>query len=184
MMSTHITQAAPGVLPVATPLREVTMDINRTKYLVESPVWCRPLPHFPIDTIRPLLGRQITSDRRRSNSNFDLVHFANTTVTNALNGPAKVSTKLGTLLAANLKYNVVPLSRLNCLKCRPDGHCQRLFTVNILLRIGSHDGRHSVPMVRRTNNDGINRFVPQQISEIIIRLAAMVRAISLLNHAH
>ena len=108
MMSTHITQAAPGVLPVATPLREVTMDINRTKYLVEPPVWCRPLPDFPIDTIRPRLSRQITSYRGRSYANFDLVHFANTTVTNALNGSTKVPAKLGALLAANLKHNVVP----------------------------------------------------------------------------
>lgn len=184
MMSTHITQTAPGVLPVATPLWEVTMDINRAKYLVKTPLGCRSLPHFPIDTIRPLLGRQITSHRRRSNSNLDLVHFANTTVTNALNGPAKVSAKLGTLLAANLKHNVVPSSGLNRLKCRSDGHCQRLFTVNILLRIGSHDGRHGMPMVRRADYHGVDRFVREQLSEIIICLAAMIRAISTLNHVH
>ena len=174
----HVAESATGIFTVTPPLREVLVHVDRAEDFVKAALRSRPQPHLPVYAIRLGLRWQIAADRRGADTYFHLLDFADSAIAHALDRLPEFPAVLGALLAADLKDDVVSPGSLDRLERSTHGDGQRFFTVDILLGVRRHDGRHSVPMVGRTDDDRIHGLVVEDVPEIDGGFATVFLAVS------
>ena len=174
----HVAESAAGIFTVTPPLREVLVHVDGTKNLVEAALRSRAKPHLPIDPIRLGFCGQIAADCRSPHPDLHLFDFADAAVADALDRLPKSAAVLGALLAADLKNDVVATGSFECLERGTHGDSQRFFTIDILLGVRRHDGRHRVPMIGRTDDNCIHGLVVEDVPEIDGGFATVFLAVS------
>ncbi|OQA01969.1 MAG: hypothetical protein BWY71_00187 [Planctomycetes bacterium ADurb.Bin412] len=106
------------------------------------------------------------------------MQFTKTAIADQFAG--KPDTAAGTLVTARLQNPLISFYRLANGPAFRDGIHQRLLAIDVLAGLGGGDGNQAMPMVGRANRDRVDIRAGQQFAEIVIAVAALVGAVSLL----
>src|SRR5262245_5321684 len=181
MVRAHVGQTAAGVFAVIAPGREVIVNSLRTEDLVVAAFGRGAEPEVPVGPWRHRLLGQVARDGRVADADVDRLHLANAAVAHALRCLAEHAAVFAALLAAGLENDLRFLDLVHNDAALGDIVRQRLFAVNVLAGAGSVDARDGVPVIGRCDHDGINVLAGQQVAEVIVSLAALVRALAFLS---
>ena len=101
-------------------------------------------------------------------SNF--LDLANATIANQLT--CKTEARIGALLRTRLPDSSIVLRKLDQLLTFTNGERHRLFTIDILALTHRHTSNHCMPVVRRSDNNGIDVGSVEQVAEVNVFLGA------------
>jgi len=169
---------------------EVPAEVVDPAVHIERLVLDPALVHVPVEALVGVLGgvRLAHADARDGRvverEGFDAGHLANVAVLHHFNGLAEVLA--AALHVAALEHHAVVLDGLEHGVRLCDGGAQRLFAVNVLLRLGRIEHGQAVPMVRRGHDHRVHILVLDDLAEIVHdhglgRLLAEHRLDALLN---
>ena len=174
MMRTPVAHAAAAVFAVMPPFRITLGHAARTQNRVVRPRGSRSQPHIPVQARFGGFFREIAGNRRTADRDLRMRHRADDAVTHQFAGRAKFAH--GPLHAANLENSIIGAGGLHHRPAFQHGMRHGFLAINILARPGRRDGHERMPMIRRGNDDGINILPRQQIAEILVGVAAFIRA--------
>ena len=115
----------------------------------------------------------------------DFLDLANATVAHQLT--CETEARIGALLRTRLPDSSIVLRKLDQLLTFTNGECHRLFTIDILALAHSHTGNHCMPVVRGSDDNGIDVLALEHLTVVFeeLRLAAvlLLNGIDVATHA-
>ena len=146
------------------------------KAAVVGPVGGGAEPHVPIHPFGGRLGGKRAFRRRAADRHMGGNHLAKHSVTNELDGSYELAAIRRALLHSSLENTARAADFADDVPRLANGQRQRLFAIDVLSRVGGHDGHRGMPMVRCADDNGIKIRPCQHIPEITIFGASFVLA--------